>query len=129
VQVRIAREKAQMLDGSGSPWRELLTQFGIDPTNALAGFGGAVVNVLRMKVRNAMSVLATAVSGTLIAVYLGEPIAKTINFLPVAATSFLVGYLGVQVMEGMSSMLRQRLNGRPASSPAPKNGGPNDAAA
>lgn len=116
------------MDGSGSPWREFLTQLGVDPNIALAGFGGAVVNVLRMKVRNAMSVTTTAVSGTLIAVYLGEPIAKIINFLPVVATSFLVGYLGVQVLELASSVLRQRLNGTPPSA-APKNGGPKDASA
>jgi|SRR5882672_705137 len=105
----------------GSPWREFLTQLGVDPNIALAGFGGAVVNVLRMKVRNAMSVTATTVSGTLIAIYLGEPIAKAVNFLPVIGTAFLVGYLGVLVLEYASSMLRQRLN---SGSTPPKNGGP-----
>jgi len=112
-----------MVDGSGSPWREFLTQIGIDPNIALAGFSGAVVNVLFMRAKNAMSVTATAISGTLIAVYLGEPIAKLVNFLPTIATAFLVGYLGVQVLEHASSMLRQRINSGSASPPTPKNGG------
>ena len=113
-----------MVDGSGSPWREFLTQVGIDPNIALAGFSGAVVNVLFMRAKNAMSVTATAVSGTLIAVYLGEPIAKLVNFLPTIATAFLVGYLGVQVLEHASSMLRQRINNSGSTStPTPKNGG------
>ena len=112
--------ESRAMEGSGAPWREFLVQLGIDPTTAMAGFSGAVVNVLFMKVKNAMSVTATAVSGTLIAVYLGDPISKAVNFLPAVATAFLVGYLGVLVLEKASSILRDRINGTGS---VPKSGG------
>ena len=109
-----------MLDGTGSPWREILTQLGIDPTTAVAGFSGGIVNVLRMKALTAILVVANLVSGTLVAVYLAEPVSKLVNF-PLIPTSFVVGYIGVQILEYISSLLRQRL-----SSSAPKNGGQKD---
>lgn len=111
-----------MMDGVGS-WREVLTQLGIDPSIAVAGFSGGVVNVLRMKALNALLVIGTVASSTLIAVYLGEPIAKLINF-PLIPTSFVIGYIGVQILEWISTMLRQRLSGQTPSS-TPTSGGPN----
>lgn len=110
---------------SGAPWREILTQIGIDPSTAVAGFSGGVVNVLRIKALNALIVIATIVSSTLIAVYLGEPIAKLVNF-PIIPTSFVVGYIGVQVLEYFSSALRHRLSSGQTPSTTPKNGGPSD---
>ncbi len=112
-----------MDDGVGS-WREVLTQLGIDPSIAVAGFSGGVVNVLRMKALNALIVIATVASSTLIAVYLGEPIAKLVNF-PLVPTSFVIGYIGVQILESLSSMLRKRLNSGTTPSSTPNSGGPN----
>src|SRR6267154_2810785 len=112
-----------MDDGVGS-WREVLMHLGIDPSIAVAGFSGGVVNVLRMKALNALIVIATVASSTLIAIYLGEPIAKLVN-LPLVPTSFVIGYIGVQVLEYFSSMLRQRLSSGTTPSSTPTSGGPN----
>ena len=114
-----------MINGSGAPWRDILSQIGIDPSTAVAGFSGGVVNVLRIKALNALIVIATIVSSTLIAVYLGEPIAKLVNF-PIIPTSFVVGYIGVQVLEYFSTMLRQRLSSGQAPSSTKNNEGTDD---
>jgi hypothetical protein len=92
----------------GTGWREILTTLGIDPGNAMAGFSGGVVRVLQMKITSAITVLATAVSGTLIAIYLGDIVSKTTS-VPVTAASFLIGYGGVQVIEYVFNQIRQRL--------------------
>ena len=113
-----------MLDTTPA-WREVLAQLGVDPGNAVAGFSGGVVNVLRMKLIRPSMVVGTTVSGMLIAIYLGEPLAKLINF-PAVPTSFVIGYIGVQILEYFSSLLRQRLSGGSAATP---NGGPKDASA
>lgn len=112
-----------MMDDVGS-WREILARLGIDPSIAVAGFSGGVVNVLRMKALNALLVIGTVASSTLIAVYLGEPLAKLVNF-PLIPTSFIIGYIGVQILEYFSSILRQRLSSGTTPSSTPNSGGPN----
>jgi hypothetical protein len=111
-------------------WRDILESMGINPPLAVAGFSGSVVNALFMRVRTPMAVVATTVSGTLVAIYLGEPIAK-ITSIPQLPVGFVVGYVGVQILQRFASMVMDKVNGSPVTSAAlppssPTGGTPRD---
>jgi hypothetical protein len=110
---------------AGSPWRELLTQLGIDPGTGLAGFSGSLVQILRMKIKKPALILGQAVSGTLIATYLGKTVSGFTS-VPAEAVGFVIGYGGIQLLEYMLAIARQRFAGATPPS-APSNGGPKDA--
>ena len=110
-------------------WRAFLTSIGVDDANIVAGFAGGLVNVLRLKSPAVFNVIATTISGALIANYLGTAIAKTVS-LPPIPTSFVVGFMGVQVLDIILTYGKNRFgaNGSNSSSVStPTNGAPKDA--
>ena len=106
----------------GSMWRDLLDAVGIDGANTVAGFGGGLVNVFRNRGLVPFQVVGTLISGALIANYLGKPLAELIHF-PVVPTSFVIGFMGVQTLDYVVSLLKGRAGG------AQDGGGRKDASA
>ena len=104
--------------------RDWMVHLHIDDSSAVAGFAGGVVNVFRAKLDDIRDILGSLISGSLIAVYLGQPLAE-LSHLPDGiewkiATSFIVGYGGLELLGYIYKKMKERFG-------AAINGGKKDA--
>ena len=86
--------------------------FGLNAIRLTSGFAGAVAHVFAAKRFEPLSMVGSAVVGTLTANYLG-PAAQ--HFAPAwigdFGAAFLVGYFALLILQGIDVLVRYRLRG------------------
>lgn len=92
-------------------WEHILEALGINPSHAVGGFAGGLVNIFWMKTLAPIDVVAALIIGTLTAVYLGRFLSD-ITHLPVEVICFFLGAGGSPLLGQIVMFARQRIPGQ-----------------
>ena len=89
--------------------------YGLNALRLIGGFGGGLVNALIFRKSHPMEVLSTAVTGTLVANFLGPAASHYApSWVGDGGVAFLVGLSAMAICQGAVSTIRARLGVPPS---------------